>query len=1359
MDDAAPGNSLSPASDSWVTAVHLSRDDSNPRGSGVLIDARRVLTCAHVVYSGPEAYPELWVAFPKAEDLMYRRIKVREVMAPPVERRGRQDVAVLVLDEPVPVEFAARLLCPSSKELVNKRWWAFGFPDGNQGDVLGDSAGGRIGESLAYGWVRLDNIEGDGVRPGYSGGALWSADYKAVVGLVAQGRKKDGYARAVTMRAVAACLPEQELHLLTDWSAEDAGDVALSAWGWTLSKDPESGRHWRPRARGVGSEAERGFRFCGRAAALRDIVGWIGDSAGDHRQVLLVTGSPGVGKSAVLGRVVTTADPEIAALLPEHDDALRAPSGAVACAVHARHKTALEVAREIATAACAPCPDEVEQLPTLLRSALENREPGRFSILIDALDEARTPADARTIMRHIAVATAESCADLGVRVVVGSRRTDDSGDLLAPFRAALRIVDLDTPGYFEPQDLARYALATLQLVGDERRDSPYADEAVAKPVSDRIAEMAQGNFLIAGLVARTHGLHDRRVTDIAKLRFTATVDAALRDYLARLPDVEGVAALEVLTALAYADSPGFSVELWREAVRAVGGSAPEPRALSTFARTSAANFLVESSDPDSVTGSFRLFHQALNEALLADRAAEGTLSHDEAHIARALMSLGSPDWQRAPGYLLRSLPGHAVRGGVLDELLADEAYPLHADLRRLVPAVKAATSALARARARLLRTTPQALDASAEDRVALFSVTEAREHLGRSFRDSAVPTSYRALWAVGAPHTDDIVLEGHTDWVNTVCVIPTAGRTTLASAGNDGTVRLWNPDTGEEVRVLHAHAGAVRALCSLPTQHGALLASAGDDGIVRLWNPDTGDTRRTLEGHAGWITALCTIEQDEHALLASAGNDGTVRLWNPDTGEEVRVLHAHAGAVRALCSLPTQHGALLAGAANDGAIRLWEPGTGDVVQVLEDGPGLVTALCVVDLDGRALLASARIDGSVCLHDAGGETVRTFESAGGLITALHPVEVDGRTLLASAGDDRFIHLQDAVTGDEVRVLEGHTEDVQDVCLVLSDGRALLASAGNDNTVRLWDTGSQGVVTMVEPLEPVEALCAIEGEQGALLATVGHGGALRLWDPATGETRRTIKGHTGDITALCTIEVNGRALLASAGSDRLIRLSNPDTGETVRALDIENGSVRAMCQVSTDERVLLAAADDDGVVRLHDPDSGETLHVLPAVKLRAVLSLCSVVVGERAYLATALDNNAVALWDTQSATVVRELAGHTDWVRGMCVVSVRGRTLLATAAEDRTVRLWDPDTGEAVATLQGHTAGVSAVCSVTVGTRTVLVSAGDDRTVRLWDPEPAHAGAVIPVRSPVRSLAPHNHRVFSGFTDGLLALVLD
>ena len=63
----------------------------------------------------------------------------------------------------------------------------------------------------------------------------------------------------------------------------------------------------------------------------------------------------------------------------------------------------------------------------------------------------------------------------------------------------------------------------------------------------------------------------------------------------------------------------------------------------------------------------------------------------------------------------------------------------------------------------------------------------------------------------------------------------------LATAGGDGTVRLWNPATGQPVGApLQADitAGGVNAVAFSPD--GKLLATAGGDGTVRLWNPATG---------------------------------------------------------------------------------------------------------------------------------------------------------------------------------------------------------------------------------------------------------------------------------------------------------------------------------------------------------------------------------------------------------------------------------------------------------------------------------------------------------------------------------------
>jgi hypothetical protein len=362
-------DAVHPESDTWIAAVHASENDLHPLGAALVIDKNRLITCAHVVAGeGTTARDELWVAFSNAADLSGQRRRVRARVKdgnmqyrPPID-----DLAVLHLDEPVPSGVAAApLRTPRPGDLVGKQWWAFGFANG---DPVGNSADGLVGTSLSFGWVRLDAGSRYHVEPGFSGGGLWSPDYQAVVAVVGQANPR-GDGRALTLHQADQLLPGERLGALVTWSAGEAGELALAAWGWTLASDPEAAPHWRPRARGVTIESERGYRFRGRTAALRAIAAWLDRPAPDRR-ALVLTGSPGVGKSAVLGRIVTTADAHARALLPAGDEGVRATPGSVNCAVHAKAKTALEVATEIARAASAGLPGDAEDLAPALRDAL-----------------------------------------------------------------------------------------------------------------------------------------------------------------------------------------------------------------------------------------------------------------------------------------------------------------------------------------------------------------------------------------------------------------------------------------------------------------------------------------------------------------------------------------------------------------------------------------------------------------------------------------------------------------------------------------------------------------------------------------------------------------------------------------------------------------------------------------------------------------------------------------------------------------------------------------------------------------------------------------------------------------------------
>jgi WD40 repeat protein len=80
-------------------------------------------------------------------------------------------------------------------------------------------------------------------------------------------------------------------------------------------------------------------------------------------------------------------------------------------------------------------------------------------------------------------------------------------------------------------------------------------------------------------------------------------------------------------------------------------------------------------------------------------------------------------------------------------------------------------------------------------------------------------------------------------------------------------VRIWDPATGQQRATLTGHAGRVRAVAIAPG--GAWLASAGDDGSVRIWDPVTGGISAVMrvESHL----EDCAWSPSSQSLAAAGG--------------------------------------------------------------------------------------------------------------------------------------------------------------------------------------------------------------------------------------------------------------------------------------------------------------------------------------------------------------------------------------------------------------------------------------------------------------------------------------------------------
>jgi len=176
----------------------------------------------------------------------------------------------------------------------------------------------------------------------------------------------------------------------------------------------------------------------------------------------------------------------------------------------------------------------------------------------------------------------------------------------------------------------------------------------------------------------------------------------------------------------------------------------------------------------------------------------------------------------------------------------------------------------------------------------------------------------------GTPaHDRTWVSEAHDDWAIALDHSPDGTR--LASGGTDGivnildTTRTKSGDVNEfRVHRLVGHTKVVRTVKFGP--HAKNVVSGGDDGTVRLWNAETGEALHLLDEHSGTVNSVA-ISHDGN-WIASAGQDGTVKVWHAGTGNRVINFSRHDGAVYKVAFHPQQ--LRLASCGVDGRVKIWD---------------------------------------------------------------------------------------------------------------------------------------------------------------------------------------------------------------------------------------------------------------------------------------------------------------------------------------------------------------------------------------------------------------------------------------------------
>ncbi|MBL8795762.1 MAG: WD40 repeat domain-containing protein [Planctomycetia bacterium] len=575
---------------------------------------------------------------------------------------------------------------------------------------------------------------------------------------------------------------------------------------------------------------------------------------------------------------------------------------------------------------------------------------------------------------------------------------------------------------------------------------------------------------------------------------------------------------------------------------------------------------------------------------------------------------------------------------------------------------------------------------------------------------------------------------------------------TVASFGDDGILKFWEPANGKMIRQLQGLPAA-----QMLSPDGSLLATADRDGSTRLHDAATGMERSSTPGNP------VVFSPDGKTLLTNefdrAARTYTLRLVDTANGNVAWSLTEQP--LNVYCADISADGRLLALGCGDGIIYLHEMATGKEVGRCMGHRGYVQAVAFTP-DGKGL-ASASKDLSMRRWDvASGKEQRCFD---GLTASRLVFSSDGKTLTALSAEQRVCRIIDAETGKVQRALAVNA-GLRLSNALSRDGRVLAGILGV-GTLRVWDL-QQPEPEVALPTAAVAALAF--SPDGKLLASGCGDHRVYLWDAATGKLLRRLHGHQSGVNAVA-FSADGQLLASGAGfEDFMVCVWETATGKEQRLLPGHQNGTQSLHFEASGSRLL--AATRRGTARYWDAATGRELplpltngfslaftddgrryaHLARSpVNANMELLLVETATGkplrkmtlareQRAarlavspdarWIVLAAANSPFAderrehlydLWDTTTGKKVRSFGALGNEptrtaAQNWLTFSPDGRLLADTERAGR-VRLWEMTTGHERQALEGQPGAITAGVFSPDGNR--FATAGNDGQILVWD----------------------------------------
>ncbi|GMH34386.1 hypothetical protein BSKO_02220 [Bryopsis sp. KO-2023] len=314
-------------------------------------------------------------------------------------------------------------------------------------------------------------------------------------------------------------------------------------------------------------------------------------------------------------------------------------------------------------------------------------------------------------------------------------------------------------------------------------------------------------------------------------------------------------------------------------------------------------------------------------------------------------------------------------------------------------------------------------------------------------------------------------LRGHSGAVSGVEYEPMEGKV-LISCSADKTVKMWDSDTGSELRTLRGHKGGISDVTW--SEDGRFFATGSDDHTVGIWDAERGELIQNLQQHTNFVFSVKFNPAGN--MLVSGSFDETIHVWDTRACRSIRQMPAHTDPVT---SVDVNHdGTLIASSSFDGLVRIWDVSNGSCLKSIIEDDNSPVSFTRFTPNGRFILIMT-LSGRLLLKDPeSNETKREYHGHENQHFCLVPAITKmvghyGGRWLVSGSEDNSIQVWDiqrrrrtktaeAAPVDVSQKIEGdpqgvnaHSHMVLCVDAHPCERKIAAGSTSPDSTIRIWE----------------------------------------------------------------------------------------------------------------------------------------------------------------------------------------------------------------------------------------------------------------------------------------------------------------